>query len=330
MTSITQKQIDDFKKLHPGNPRIQSLTLADVLTNTSGKTVDWNSIQFQPPQTAAMVAGSSLSLTDCQKDIGYVIFDVICLAVGAVGLRASVNARTIEGIFHASAPVIGQIEAIIAQMAAEGATTMDRAYGVFRILSTIYSGGSLGAVFSAFTASLSWWNMILYGITGTATIIAALATDGVAFVAQVVILLATFGVLATDSAKAVHVCSLPAPPETTEGTRILDTSSGSVYLALDGALRHIPDPQTYTNLYKDWSGIVSRPNVDNYLIGAPITEGASLVKGTPDNKVFLLLEGGKRWISSTPVFDRFGFNWSAIRTVPADELNAIPDGLLLT
>jgi len=39
MMSITQKQIDDFKKLYPASPKIQALTLADVLANTGGKTV---------------------------------------------------------------------------------------------------------------------------------------------------------------------------------------------------------------------------------------------------------------------------------------------------
>lgn len=330
MMSITQKQTDDFKNLYPASPQIQALTLADVLAHTSGKTVDWSSIQFQSPNTAAMVAGRSLSLTECQANIGYVIFDVLCLAVGAVGLRASVDARTIEGIFHATAPVAARIEVIIAEMGAAGASNTDRAYGVFRILSAIYSGGSLGAVFSAFTASLTWWDMILYGITGTATIIAALATDGIAFVAEVAILLATFGFLASDSVKAVQACSLPAPTNLTDGTRIRNASDGRIYLALDGALRYIPDAQTYVNLFKDWSSATSMPNVDNYLIGTPITEGASLVRGTPDNKVFLLLEGGKRWISSPAVFDKYGFNWSAIKTLTADELNAMPDGTTLT
>jgi hypothetical protein len=329
MTNITQTQIDDFKSLYPGNLAIQALSLTEVLANTSGRPVDWGSIPFQPTKTAALVAGSSLSLTDCQMKIGYVIFDVVCLAVGAVGLRSTVNSATIEGIFRAAAPVMSKIEVIIAEMAAKDASLTDLAYGVFRILQTIYSGGSLGAVFSAFTASLTWWDMILYGITGTATIIAALATDGVAFVAEIIIVLATFGFLASDSVKAVSSCTLPAPTDLTDGTRIRDITDGYIYLALDGALRHIPDPQTYTNLFKDWSSVTSLPNVQNYLVGTPITEGASLVKGTPDGKVFLLIEGGKRWISSPPVFDRYGFAAAAIKTLTADQLNTMPTGATL-
>jgi hypothetical protein len=41
-----------------------------------------------------------------------------------------------------------------------------------------------------------------------ATIVAALATDGVAFVAEVIILLATFGFLVADSINCVKVCGL--------------------------------------------------------------------------------------------------------------------------
>jgi hypothetical protein len=92
-------------------------------------------------------------------------------------------------------------------MGAAGASKMDLAKGVFEILKTIFNGGCFGAVFSAFVSSLSWWDAALYAVTGTATIIAALATDGIAFAAEVVILLATFGFLVSDSVKAVSACS---------------------------------------------------------------------------------------------------------------------------
>lgn len=203
MEKINQIQLDNFKKLFPNDQKIQAITLAEVLKNTEGKKVDWmtlDKVESEPSLRA-------ITITPCEKTIGYVIFDVICLAVGAVGLRATVKASTVEAMAEAAAPVLSKLEASIAKMAAEGASAKDIAWGVFDILKTIYSGGCLGAVFSAFTKSLTWWDMVLYGITGTATIIAALATDGVAFVAEIVIELATFGFLVSDSVKVVQACS---------------------------------------------------------------------------------------------------------------------------
>lgn len=327
MTTITQKQFDDFKALYPHNLQIQALTLTQVLTHAGEIPINWKTLDplpvngFMEGRTAY-----SLGLTDCQKNVGYVIFDVICLALGAVGLRSKVNGTTIEAIFYASAPAMSRIELIIADMSRAGTSVKDYATGVLDILKTIYSGGCLGAVISAFLGSLTWWDMILYGTTALATIVAALVTDGIAFVAEVIILLASFGFLASDSAKAVQACSLPSPAKVTNGMRINDESNGKVYVGFDGTLRYIPNVRTYNNLFADWSNIRNVPNVNNYLIGTPITDGASLVKSPAAAATYLLLEDGKHWITSPTVFNQYGFSWPAIRLLETDELNAIPTG----
>ena len=331
-TNITQEQLDLFKSLFPGDKRIQAVTLNEILLNTAGQTVDWNSLEFPPAKTSGVVAGSSLlSISDCQLKIGYVIFDVILVAVNAVGLRSTVDPATIGTIYQAATPVMARIDIIVAGMAAESASAKVLAYGVFQILKTIWSGGCLGAVIKAFTASLTWYQGILYGVTAVATIVAFMGTDGIAFVAQVFLLLTTFASLAIDSVNAAQACTLPAPTVYPDGTRLSDTSTGGmIYLVLDGALRWIPDSQTYANLYSSFtSGVTSLPNVQTLLIGSPISEGASLVTATPltDGHVYLLQEDGKRWIINPDVFNnKFAFDVSKIQTIPADQLNAIPTG----
>ena len=214
MTNITQQQLDDFKKLYPYNHDIQALTLPVVQQNTSGRAVDWKSLKFSDHPADTTVR--KMALTSCQMAVGWVVFDAVSLAFGAVGLRSSVSSATIEAMAQPAGPVLSKIETTIARISAEGASTTQQAWGVFEILKTIFNGGSFGAVMSAFVGSLSWWDMILYGITGTATIIAALATDGLAFAAEVALLLATTGFLVSDSVKAVQACNLPAPsPEFT-------------------------------------------------------------------------------------------------------------------
>jgi len=214
MAAITQKALDDFKALYPHDDAIQAVSLAVLLQNTAGRSVDWSTLTFADRPTAR--TAQKLALTSCQIAIGWVVFDALTLALGAVGLRGSVSSGTIEAIAQASAPVLSQIETTIARISAEGASATQQAWGVFEILKTIYNGGALGAVFSAFTDSLSWWDMLLYGITGTATLIAAFATDGLAFAAEVAILIASTGFLISDSVKAVQACNLPNPsPEFT-------------------------------------------------------------------------------------------------------------------
>ncbi len=221
--AITQKQLDDFKVLYPGNNDIQALTLDQVVQNTAGKTVDWNSLTF--PSQPTTMGVSKMAISDCQMAIGWVVFDAVCLAFGAWGLRSSVRPATIEAMAQAAGPVLSKIEITIARISAEGASATQQAWGVFEILKTIYNGGAFGAVMSAFIDSLSWWDMILYGITGTATIIAAFATDGLAFAAEIAIVLASTGFLVSDSVKAVQACSLPAPsPDFTAALVLQDFS----------------------------------------------------------------------------------------------------------
>lgn len=205
MPTITQEQWDSYKSQFPNDKKIQSVTLEELLKNTDGGKVDWKN---PPIATKGSVETlSAVSISACELAVGYVIFDVICLAIGGVSLRSSVNRETAEAIAEAAAPVLSKIEADIAKIAAQEASYTDIAWAVFDILKTIWSGGCLGAVLSAFLGSLTWYYALLYGATAMATIVAALATDGAAFVAEVVIELATFGFLVADSVNAVETCS---------------------------------------------------------------------------------------------------------------------------
>lgn len=112
--------------------------------------------------------------------------------------------------------------------------------------------------------------------------------------------------------------------------RVRDLSSGAtgaIYLMIDGALRVFPNQATYNNLYPaDQSGVKEIATAKAYPRTLPLTDGAYIAKGTPDGKVFLILDGTKRWIIGPGVFEYYGFDGQKIRTVPADQLEAIPNG----
>lgn len=145
--------------------------------------------------------------TDCEKQIGYVIFDCVCLMLGAAELRAGVTAEVAEEMAEACKPVMSKFESYIVTMASKEASTTEVAGAVFGMMSTIWSGGCLGAVVSAWLGTLSVGNAILYGATALGTLLAAFATDGAAEIGVIAVELATAGWLVEDSIKCADECS---------------------------------------------------------------------------------------------------------------------------
>lgn len=199
---VTGAALEQYKALYPNDEKLQKLTLDELLTATAGMTVDFSSITYEGRSPALLGDGWS-----CAEAVGYVVFDCVCLFLGAATLRSSLTAEAAEGMAKAAAPVMSQMEKYIATMAAETSSKTDVATAVFGIISTIYSGGCLGAVLSAFLGSLTWYEAALYGVTAMATIVAALATDGAAEIALIVIELATAGFLVNDSISCVKACN---------------------------------------------------------------------------------------------------------------------------
>ena len=145
--------------------------------------------------------------TDCEKQIGYVIFDCVCLMLGAVELRASLTAEAAEDMAEAAKPVLSKMDKYIITIADEASSKTEVATAVFGIMSTIWSGGCLGAVVSSWLGTLSVGNMILYGATAFGTLLAAFATDGAAEIGLIIVELATAGWLIEDSIKCADECS---------------------------------------------------------------------------------------------------------------------------
>ena len=145
--------------------------------------------------------------TDCEKQIGYVIFDCVCLMLGAVELRASLTAEAAEDMAEAAKPVLSKMDKYIITIADEASSKTEVATAVFGIMSTIWSGGCLGAVVSSWSGTLSVGNMILYGATAFGTLLAAFATDGAAEIGLIIVELATAGWLIEDSIKCADECS---------------------------------------------------------------------------------------------------------------------------
>jgi hypothetical protein len=137
--------------------------------------------------------------------------------------------------------------------------------------------------------------------------------------------------VAVQTANPPSVTIVGSPRPDLAGARIQQIGLAPIYLVDDdGTLRHIPDPTTYTNLFRDWSGVQQLADVTGIARGLNLSSGAYLAWVGPGNAVYLVANSQKRWISGPAVMDKFAFNWNQIRMVLQSTLDALPNGPGLT
>jgi hypothetical protein len=111
------------------------------------------------------------------------------------------------------------------------------------------------------------------------------------------------------------------------GKRIQAPGTPAIFLVDDnGTTRYIPDPTTYNNLFRDWSGIQA---VDPAIIaaGPPLTSGAYLAtSASGGGAIYLVSNGQKRHVSSPASMDKFWLNWGTVQSVPQSTLDGLPNG----
>lgn len=112
-----------------------------------------------------------------------------------------------------------------------------------------------------------------------------------------------------------------------DGERVKGSDGPAIYLVLNGQLRWVPDPTTYTNLFMDWNGVV----VSDYLVnsipkGPQLTSGAVLVKSPSSAPQYLVTNGQKLWIPNPDVVKKFYFNSAKLVSLPQVVVDAIPQG----
>ena len=197
---LTENELFLFKTYFPEDKELEAVTLQELSDNTNGLKVDWTSIRHDGD---GLLEGSELT---CGVNIGFVVFDCICLFIGAVSLRSSLSKSTAELVGKAAEPVISQLEEYIRIIGNADSSKSEVGQAVFNVVATIYSGGCLGAVISAFCTGLTTYQYILYGATAVGTITAACATDGVAIIGAILVELATVGFLTVDAISCVKEC----------------------------------------------------------------------------------------------------------------------------
>ncbi|MFC5475393.1 hypothetical protein [Paraherbaspirillum soli] len=111
-----------------------------------------------------------------------------------------------------------------------------------------------------------------------------------------------------------------------DGLRVQLPGNPAVYLVDAGRKRHIPDPATYNNLFRDWNGILQDIAINEIDTGTPISVGAVLAQGFGDPAVYLIDNGIKRHIGSPATMDRYNFAWDKIQHVAPILISSIETG----
>lgn len=111
-----------------------------------------------------------------------------------------------------------------------------------------------------------------------------------------------------------------------DGALVQTANDGKVYLVINEQLRWVPNPATFNNLFISNASIASVPDANGYLVGPQLTDGAYLAQAAGNPKVYLIVDGTKRWVTSPEAMNAFSFNAAKIRGLTAAQLAAIPDG----
>ncbi|MDF0676594.1 MAG: hypothetical protein P0120_20005 [Nitrospira sp.] len=107
-----------------------------------------------------------------------------------------------------------------------------------------------------------------------------------------------------------------------DGTLIKELDD-RIHIVYGGAKFYIPDPPTYRLLFGDRLAVTVPHGA---LTQVPLVpRDGTLIKELTDQKIYLIRNGTKYWISTPEQFRELGFAEEAVRTVPNGALGAMPD-----
>lgn len=118
---------------------------------------------------------------------------------------------------------------------------------------------------------------------------------------------------------------MPHPRPDLNGLRVQEPGHPEIYLIDEGRKRHIPDPETFDDLFRDWNGVQQDLHLDEIETGPTISHAAVLAQAKGAAEVWLVDAGIKRHVTSPAVMDKYNFRWPTTR-VDAILINSIMTG----
>lgn len=196
--------LKNFKKLFPDDKELQDLTLDRLVQYSQGKAPDGDTAT---PSSAPPPVSERVLLSPCQEAKGIVAVDVVFVLLGWNAMQD--KRLALKEAIAVGAELTADIEVYLRTIADASASRSAKAFAIFHIGGLIYGGGLLEPIYKAIIQTLSWWDMVLYGVAGLAEITAAFLTDGAAVIAAIIYEIAMGAFLLTDIVKAVEICYGP-------------------------------------------------------------------------------------------------------------------------
>jgi hypothetical protein len=201
---LRQVDLDNFKKLFPQDQQLQQLTLDQIVQYSRGKDPGGNTAELSSDPARR---SQRVQLPPCAEAIGTAVVDVFFLCLGWNTMIEKGKVAFREAIELGAEITLNDIEIYLRTIADASTSRSQKAFAIFHIGGLIYGGGLVEPIFKAIVKSLSWWDMVLYGVAGMAEISVAFLTDGAAFIAAIIYELTMAGFLVTDIVKAVEICT---------------------------------------------------------------------------------------------------------------------------
>lgn len=126
--------------------------------------------------------------------IASVIVEAVLLVLSAVGIKLSISesvitktAEEVVGVVESSSALQKAVQQL--KVAFAGGSAWEKAKAIFYLIKDSYSAGILWKIIKSLCSNMSTWEWIKTAGIVTAMIIAALATDGLALIAKIVLAL---------------------------------------------------------------------------------------------------------------------------------------------
>lgn len=151
------------------------------------------------PRTTDLSSACIAAIVTC-------VIDVVSIVLQAAGVPESVTKDAAEAIV-ADIPteaLTGLEQDILALEQADSLT--DKAKAIFTIFSGVYKVTGIRQILGAIEHNMAWYEWVLMGTVITAQVTAWVATDGIAAIAEIVILGALVAQAVADAALAVSAC----------------------------------------------------------------------------------------------------------------------------
>ena len=175
------------------------------LTAREGKT-------FKPPRQLA--AASDIDWATIMQYASIVV-EAVMLVMSAVGISASPGSgaieSTVEDVAHAiqtSTKLEKAVQKFVAAWSAAGGSKWAKAKAIFSLIKDTYSGGILWTIIKSLCQNMSWVDWLETSAKVTAMIIAALATDGAALIAEIALIVLSAVDFARKIANVVQLSTL--------------------------------------------------------------------------------------------------------------------------